>query len=66
MVAADSEDTMNWLLSRFRHLQEQSAGRIRPRDDAREAPPDPYRGMALGVECAWLPAVEPEVARTRG
>jgi hypothetical protein len=52
---------MNWLMPRYRDLLEPSrAGAATPEH---ESPADPYRGVALGVECAWPQAADREVAR---
>jgi len=43
---------MNWLFPRHREAQTPQPGDARSRNDLTQ-PQDPYRGAALGVECAW-------------
>jgi len=55
---------MNWRLPRHRDRQERILAEAPTRP---EAPPrsDPYRDVALGVECAWPVAIEREVPPTQ-
>jgi hypothetical protein len=53
---------MNWLLPR--HREEQEPTDRRAGHQAPLQPADPYRGVALGVECAWPLAIPREVTRT--
>jgi hypothetical protein len=55
---------MNWLLPRHREEQEPTAADRRAGDKVPVQPADPYRGVALGVECAWPLAIPREVTHT--
>ena len=55
---------MTWLFPRHRDEQDFRAADARSRDELLRQPSDPYRGAALGVECAWPLTIEREVTRT--
>jgi hypothetical protein len=61
--ARDTERVMNWLLPRHRDQQERILAGAPARPEAPQRP-DPYRDVALGVECAWPVAIEREVMPT--
>ena len=49
---------MDWLLLRDRNAQLPRKTEARKREVVTRTTPDPYRGVPLGVECAWPPRAE--------
>jgi hypothetical protein len=54
---------MNWLLPQPTHTQKQIPAEDQARRDALPQFADRYRGVALGVECAWPLFAEQGAAR---